>query len=128
MMYKVEVKNKGGSEVYVKSASGQFTVDLDGKTAVTSLDALLGSLGACMSYFIRKFAKSANIQMDMFKLDLEADLVSDNGYKFKKINVAIDTDGAVLDDAKKQSLAQFVKNCPTHNTLRSGPEIDIRIL
>lgn len=128
MQYKVEVKNKGGSEVYVKSASGQFTVDLDGKTGVTPLDALLGSLGSCMAYFIRKFAKSANIQMDMFKLDLEADLVSDNGYKFKKISVAIDTDGAVLDDAKKLSLEQFVKNCPTHNTLRSQPEIEIKVL
>lgn len=128
MQYKVEVKNKGGSEVYVKSATGAFTVDPDGKSAVNSLDVLLGSLGACMSYFIRKFAKSANIQMDMFKLDLEADLVSDNGYKFKKISVAIDTDGAVLDDAKKHSLVEFVKNCPTHNTLRSQPEIEIRIV
>jgi len=128
MMYKVEVKNKGGSEVYVKSASGQFTVDLDGKTGVTPLDTLLGSLGSCMAYFIRKFAKSANIEMGLFAVDVEADLVSDKGYRFKNINVSIDLDGAMVDDAKKQSLIQFVKNCPVHNTLRSQPEMDIRIV
>ncbi len=127
-MYKVQVKNRGGSEVHVRSSSGEFTVDTDAKTAVAPLDVLLGSLGSCISYFIRKFAKSANIQMDLFTLDLEAELVSDKGYRFKEIKVSIDLDGAVIDDAKKQSLVQFVKNCPVHNTLRNQPEIEIRVL
>ncbi len=127
-MYKVQVKNKGKSEVYVKSQSGEFTVDTDAKTAVAPLDTLLAALGSCMSFYIRKFAQSANIQMDLFTLDVEADLVSDKGYRFKDIKVSIDLDGAVIDDIKKQSLVQFVKNCPVHNTLRNMPEIDIKVV
>lgn len=126
-MYKVQVKNKGKSEVYVKSQSGEFTVDTDAKTAVAPLDTLLAALGSCMSFYIRKFAQSAGIQMDLFTLDVEAELVSDKGYRFKDIRVSIDLDGAVIDDMKKQSLVQFVKNCPVHNTLRNMPEIEIKI-
>jgi uncharacterized OsmC-like protein len=65
--------------------------------------------------------------MDLFTVDVEADLVSDKGYRFKDIRVSIDLDGTVIDDIKKQSLLQFVKNCPVHNTLRDTPEIDIKI-
>lgn len=126
-MYKVQVKNRGGSEVYVKSQSGEFTVDTDAKTAVAPLDTLLAALGSCMSFYIRKFAKSANIQMDLFTVDAEAELVSDKGYRFKDIRVSIDLNGSAIDDMKKQSLIQFVKNCPVHNTLRNMPEIDIKV-
>lgn len=126
-MYKVQVKNRGGSEVYVKSQSGEFTVDTDAKTAVAPLDTLLAALGSCMSFYIRKFAKSANIQMDLFTVDAEAELVSDKGYRFKDIRVSIDLNGSAIDDIKKQSLIQFVKNCPVHNTLRNMPEIDIKV-
>lgn len=126
--YKVETVNRGDSIIHVKSKSGEMIVDLDGKIALTPLEVFLSSLAACLSFYIKKFAKSANIQMDLFKIEIDSDLVLDNGYKFKNINVSIDTNGAVLDDAKKNSLIQFVKNCPVHNTLRSQPEIDIKII
>ncbi|MFA5105071.1 MAG: OsmC family protein [Candidatus Margulisiibacteriota bacterium] len=126
-MYKVQVKNKGKSEVYVKSPSGEFVIDTEAKSSVAPLDAFLASLGACISYYIRKFAASANIQIDLFTVDVEAELVSDKGYRFKDLRVSIDLNGANIDDARKQSLLQFVKNCPVHNTLRNSPEIDIKI-
>lgn len=66
--------------------------------------------------------------MDLFTVDVEAELVSDKGHRFKDIKVSIDLDGAMIDDIKKQSLVQFVKNCPVHNTLRNMPEIEIKVV
>jgi len=126
--YKVELIRKGDSFMNVKTKAGEFTIDLDGKEYPAPLEVLLASLGACMSFYIRKFINSLNIPFDIFKVQVDADLILEGGYKFKKINVSIDTDGAVLDDAKKLSLIQFVKNCPVHNTLRSQPEIEVNVL
>ena len=127
-MYKVEVSNKGGSEVFVKAKEAAFTIDTDGKTAAAPLEVLLASLGSCMSHYIRRFARTANIQMDSFALTLEAELAKDKGYYFKDINVTLDLKSTVIDDMRKTALAEFVKNCPVHNTIKNNPNINLILL
>ncbi len=127
MKYGVEISNKGGSEFFVTSKDGAFTIDTEGKE-ITPLDSMLAALGACMGYYIRRFARTANIQLDMFSVKVESDLAKDKGYYFKNIAVDIDLKGALIDDVKKRALVEFVKNCPVHNTLKNNPDIDVTLL
>lgn len=124
--YKVSVKNKGGDEFYAVSEHGSITIDPEGK-AIEPLETLLSALGSCMGYYVKKYAKMANIQLEIFTLNVQADLEKDKGYQFKNIKVLIDLDGTMIDDIKKGSLVEFVKNCPVHNTLKGSPEIDINV-
>ncbi len=126
-MYKVEVKNRGGSEFLVKSEDGSITINSEGG-AISPLDTLLSSLGACIGVYIKNYAKGAGITMDLFTVNLEAELSKNRGYYFKDINVSIDLNGSVIDDMKKKSLLEFVKNCPVHMTLQNEPSINIKIL
>lgn len=125
--YKVEVKNKGGTEYYATSEDGDFMMDGEG-AAVSPLDAFLASLGACMGTYIKKYLKSLNVDYSYFKLDIQADLIKERDYSFKDINISLDLDGAILDDLKKHSLLEFIKNCPVHATLKSVPDINVKII
>jgi uncharacterized OsmC-like protein len=126
-IYQVEVKNKGGTEFYAKAKDGEFMVDTAGH-AMAPLEVLLAALGSSTSYFIKKYAQSANIQLDMFIVNVEAEPAKEGGYYFKEIKVNIDLDGALIDDIKKDALLQFVKNCPVHMTLTSNPKIEHHLL
>lgn len=126
--YKVEVKNKGGSEFYVKSEHAEFTVDSDGGKGPAPLETLLAALGSCTGHYIRNFLTKANIDYAFFTVSVDSDLVKDKGFYLKDINISIDLNGAVIDDLKKESLIEFVKNCAVHNTLKASPNISLRIL
>jgi len=123
MSYKVEVKNRGGMEFTAKSEHGEFRIDADGK-AIEPLETLLAALGSCAGVYIRKYAQSANIQMDLFTIDLEAELAKGFPSYFKKIRMTIDLNGAVISDLQKNALLQFIKNCPVLNTLENEPAVE----
>ena len=125
--YKVEVKNKGGTQFFVKAEHGEFVVDSEGN-GPAPLETLLAALGSCTGHYIRNFLKKANVDYAFFTVSVEADLAKDKGYYLKDINVAIDLNGAVIDDLKKDGLIEFVKNCPVHYTLKSSPNINLKIL
>lgn len=126
-MYKVEVKNRGGLEFTAKSEHGEIKIDAEGK-AIEPLETLLASLGSCTGVYIRKYATSANIQMDLFTLKLEAELKKGFPTYFEKIKMTIDLNGSVLSDLQKNALMQFIKNCPVLNTLDNEPAVETVLL
>lgn len=123
-MYKVEVRHKEKMLFEVSSKDYTFTVDTDGK-GVTPPDALLASIGSCLGVYIRKYAQGAKLALENFSITVEAEFSKDGPLCFRKIQVSIDLKGASLDERRKQALAEFVKNCPVHNTLKAGPAVEI---
>ncbi|MCX5748967.1 MAG: OsmC family protein [Candidatus Saganbacteria bacterium] len=126
-MYKVKVKNNGGMVFTAKSEHGEIKIDAEGK-AIEPLETLLAALGSCTGFYIRKYAQSANIRMDMFTLDLEAELAKGFPSYFKKIKMSIDLNGAVLSDLQKTAMMEFIKNCPVLNTLDNEPAVETVLL
>lgn len=126
-MYKVEIENSGGSDFRVKSKDYEFIVDTKGK-GVTPPDALLASLATCLGVYIRKYFEGAKINCPGFKIGAEADFSKEPPFCFRAISLSVQLEGVTLDERRKKSLLDFMKNCPVHNTLKADPQIDINIL
>ena len=126
-MYKVEVSNRGSYLFNVKSADFQFAIDVNGK-GVTPPDALLASVGSCLGVYIRKYAEGSKLPIADFDISVEADFSKTPPACFRKINVAIDLKGVTLDERRQKAFLDFIRNCPVHNTLKNGPDVEIKIV
>jgi len=125
-MYQVEVINGGGSAFKIKSKDSEFIVDTK-PGGITPPDMLLASLGSCIGVYIRKYAEGAKLAIGGFRVTVVGELSKETPHCFRAINVAIDIPDAGLDDRRKRAMLHFIKNCPVHNTLKSAPEVDIKI-
>jgi uncharacterized OsmC-like protein len=125
-MYKVEVTHINDLAFSVKAQEENFIIDAKGK-GLTPLDALLSGLASCIGVYIRKYAEGAKLDLNKFKVKVEAELDKTPPVSFKRIDVAVDFNGTQLDERRKDALLRFVKNCPAHGTLKGNPEIDIKI-
>lgn len=126
-MYQVEIKNSGSSVLDINSQGFEFKMDLDGD-GMHPPDAMLVGLAACAGVYVRKYFKNAKEKPSGFRIKSWGDLDGEKGsYRFKKINIEIAIEGLQLDEMHVKALHRFVENCPVHNTLRSNPEIEIKI-
>lgn len=125
-MYRVDITNNGGYRFNVKSKDYDFTIDTAG-SAVTPPDTLLASLGSCIGVYIRKFAEGSGLALDEFSITVEAELSKEAPVCFRKINAFVDLKGFEMDERRKNALTHFIKNCPVHNTLKIGPDVNIDI-
>lgn len=85
---KAEVTLESGLKVSCKSRGFEITLDepeADGgtNTGMNPVEALLNSLGACLTIVAKSFARVKKINLKSFKVDLEGELDSD-GYLGKK--------------------------------------------
>ena len=126
-MYKALVIHRQDLAFTVKVGDSEFTIDAKGK-GVTPLDALLAGLGSCVGVYIRKYAEGAKLNLDNFKVSVEAQLCSEAPLAFKNIRVEIDLKSCLLDERRQEALLRFIKNCPAHNTLKGSPEIEFKLL
>jgi uncharacterized OsmC-like protein len=126
-MYHVDIINTGDSVFKVKSKDYEFAVDTKGK-GITPPDTLLASLGACIGVYIRKYMEGARLDIKEFSISLDAEFSREAPVSFKEIKVAIDLKGTKLEEGRKKALAEFIKNCPVHNTLRINPHIEVQLL
>ena len=122
-MYSVDISCKEGSTFEVTSGEAKTTIDLSGKN-LGPLPTLLAALGSCVGVYLRRYADNLKLPIKEFSVSVEADLVKDGAPGFRKINVSVDLKGAQLEEAKKEGLTRFIKNCPVHNTLHGSPEIE----
>ena len=122
-MYSIEIINNGGSQFDVKSKDYEFVIDTEGK-GITPPDTLLASIGSCMGVYIRKYFKNTNVIVKDFKIEVRGELSIERPISFKKIDISIDLHGVEIDEMRRKSLIEFVRNCPVHNTLRSNPVIE----
>ena len=126
-MYKVEVTHIKDLAFAVKAQEESFVIDAKGK-GLTPLDALLSGLASCIGVYIRKYAEGVKLELNNFKVKVEAELDKTPPVLFKKIDVSVDLNGAQLDERRKDALLRFIKNCPAHGTLKGNPEIDVKII
>ena len=42
--------------------------------------------------------------------------------------MSVDLKETQLDERRIRAMLEFVKNCPVHNTLKSNPEIEMKII
>lgn len=126
-MYKVEVTHIKDLAFSVKAQEESFIIDAKGK-GLTPLDALLSGLASCVGVYIRKYGEGVKLDLNNFKVLVEAELDKMPPVSFKKINVSVDLPDIGLDERRKEALLRFIKNCPAHGTLKGNPEIEIKIL
>ena len=126
-MYRVEATHIKDLAFSVKAQEESFIIDAKGK-GLTPLDALLSGLASCLGVYIRKYAEGAKLDLNNFKVLVEAELDKTPSFSFKRIGVSVDLAGNQLEQGRKDALLYFIKNCPAHNTLKGNPEIDIKII
>jgi len=126
-MYAVDIVNRGGYCFTVESKGYEFSVDMKGAQGVTPPDALLASLGSCIGVYIRKYIEGAGLSLAEFKVSVDADFDKTGAPCFKEINVNVELKGINLDARRLNAMLEFVKKCPVHNTLKSNPEVQIKI-
>jgi uncharacterized OsmC-like protein len=122
-MYTATLENKGDSKYFVTSKEYKFIIDTEGN-GISPLDTLVASLGACVGVYIRYYAAKNTLPFKEFTIKVDAEPV-DKPVRLAKINVTVIPKDGTLDEATKEKLLKFVKNCPVHNTLKNNPEIDI---
>ena len=127
-MYNVEVATKSGTSFLVKTQGHELIIDSEEKAGIAPMSILLSGLGACIGVYIRKYASGTKLEIKEFAISLRAELCKEHPIRFKTIELPIDFKGLVLDDMRKNSLIEFVKNCPVHNTLAVKPEVNIKLL
>ncbi|MDD5680476.1 MAG: OsmC family protein [Candidatus Omnitrophica bacterium] len=125
-MYQVEITNESGYVFNVKSKDYQFVIDTKGK-GITPPDTLLASLGSCVGVYIRKYAEDLRLELGNFNIKVEADLCREKPVRFTNINININLKDSGMDESRKKSLLEFIKNCPINNTLLSAPLVDVKI-
>ncbi|MDD2689943.1 MAG: OsmC family protein [Candidatus Omnitrophica bacterium] len=124
MSYSVEIKHIQDFTFKAKTAGCELIIDTKGK-GISPPDALLASLGSCVGVYIRKYAEGAKLNLANFTITVKAEFSKIAPVAFALISVSVDLKGAELDERRKKSLLEFIKNCPVHNTLKGNPEIEI---
>ncbi|MDD5128783.1 MAG: OsmC family protein [Candidatus Omnitrophica bacterium] len=126
-MYRVEVTHNRDMAFSAKAGEGEFSIDAKGK-GLTPLDALLAGLGSCIGVYIRKYAEGSKLQLENFKVNVSAELSKESPFSFRYISVEIDLKPGLIDERRQKALLEFVKNCPAHNTLKSNPAIEFKLI
>lgn len=125
-MYKVEAINTGGFTFNV-TADG-YVCKVDAKAGgMTPPGMLLGGLASCIGVYIRKYADGAKLELEGFEVKAEAEFAKDAPTRFDKINISINLRGSLPDERRRRALADFIKNCPVHNTMEHKPDIIINV-
>ena len=135
-VFKSTTNLKQGLQVEVVSGKHSFLLDeppaLGGTdTGMNPVEALLGSMGACMCIVARSFAKMHKIDLQDFKIDLDGELDPD-GFMgknkeakigFSKITMKIH----IKSNSSKEDLDNFIKfvekTCPVCDTVINTPEM-----
>ena len=125
-MYQVEITHNQDLNFTAKTGESEFVIDAKGK-GFGPLDAFLAGLGSCIGVYIRKYSEGAKLDLSNFKVKVSAELSKDAPFCFRQIFVEVELKGALLDERRQKALAEFIKNCPVHNTIKGSPQIEFKI-
>ncbi|MBC2581016.1 OsmC family protein [Clostridium sp. DJ247] len=129
-------KIKDKNSVICESRGFNFTLEPTAEndnmnSAMNPMEALLGSLGACVTLITLNHAKNNGINIEDIWVELEGDLDSDgtmspnikSGYTDIRCKVHIDTDAS---QEQISNLMDTVKSkAPVADTIQSGVKLDI---
>ena len=129
-MYEIEVLYRGRFKYSIKSLNYEVKVDFPKDDAslvdgITPPALLLASLGSCLAVYLERYLNSSKISFDRFTIKVNSDICKDPPKYLKDINIKIDIQASQLDKSRKESLLEFIKNCPVHNTLIHNPAVNI---
>lgn len=125
-MYRVDINNKGDYSFGVISEKYEFRIDASGE-GVRPPDALLAGLGTCIGVYLRKYAKGHKLNLPEFSIAVWAEFNKGRRVSFQNIKVEIDLKGAEINQSQINSMKEFIKNCPLHNTIEDGAAIEIKL-
>ncbi len=126
-MYSVDIRHQEDMVFEVKSRDYGFLIDAKGK-GMTPPDTLLAALGSCIGVYIRKYAEGAKLDLEKFKITVEAEFPKEPPLCFREIRVLLDFEGVQMEERRRKALLEFIKNCPVHNTLKANPLVEIRVV
>ena len=126
VMYQVEITHNQGLNFTAKAGEGEFVIDAKGKE-FGPLDAFLAALGSCIGVYIRKYAEGTKLDLSNFKVKVSAELSKESPIYFRQVFVTIDLKACQLDERRQKALAEFIKNCPVHNTIKGSPQVEFKI-
>lgn len=139
-VFKSTTKLQEGLQIEVTSGKHKFILDeppqLGGTdTGMNPVEALLGSMGACMCIVAKSFAKMHKIDLQDLKIELEGDLDPD-GFMgknkeakigFSKIRIKI----YIKSNSSEEDINSFVrfieKTCPVCDTIVNSPEMTTQV-
>jgi uncharacterized OsmC-like protein len=124
-MYIVDVDNKGTGIFNVKARENEMAIEPMGK-GFSPGEVLMASLGSCIGYFIRAYAKQANLEIKEFSIHLESDFtkgkalfgMKEQPLAMREITASIDLKGA-LDPRRTEALLRFVASARSRPRLKS---------
>lgn len=123
-MHSLDIENKGNFTFKVKLKDCEFVIDTKEKS-ISPLDALLASLGSCVGVYIRKYFEGAKLELKDFDIKVESEFLKDRPPRFRDIFISIDLKETKINELRKKSLLEFIKNCPVGSTLKNSPNIEI---
>lgn len=127
-MYHVDIAYKDEYLFEVTSGNYKFAVDAKAAGGITPPDMLLASLGTCIGVYIHKYAQGAKLDIKDFAISVDAEFSKEPPVRFRDIKVSVDLKRAPLDERRKKSLLEFIKNCPVHNSLAASPAVEIKLV
>lgn len=139
--FKAETTLLSGVKVSCKARDFEITLD-EPKTSggtdtgMNPVEALLNSLGACLTIVAKSFARAKKINLKSFKVDLEGELDPD-GYMGKNPDIKkgfskIKTTFHIEADNTEEEIKDFIdfvnNTCPVHDTIENTPEFETEIV
>ena len=125
-MSHIDIHNKGEYVFEAVAGDNRCVMDMHKEAGMSPSEAFLGSLGACVGVYLRKYVDNAGLDLPEFSVSVEAELDSQGLRSYKKIDIDIDLKGLDIDEKRVEALLAFARNCPVHNTTKCDPEIQIR--
>lgn len=136
-----EVTLENGVQVSCKSRNFEITLDEPRSSGGTDagmnpVEALLNSLGACLTIVAKTFAEAKNIHLKSFKVGLEGELDPDghmgknpNAKKgFSKIKSTFHVEADNTEEEIKDFIDFVNYTCPVHDTIANTPEFETKIV
>lgn len=139
-VFKSTTKLQEGLQIEVTSGKHKFILDeppqLGGTdTGMNPVEALLGSMGACMCIVAKSFAKMHKIDLQDLKIELEGDLDPD-GFMGKNKEAKIGFSKVrfkiyIKSNSSEEDIHSFVKfierTCPVCDTIVNSPEMTTQV-
>lgn len=130
-MYEVNLKYINNFKYEVRSQNYSINVELPKENqaleGITPPALLLASVGSCLAVYLERYLKDTKIGFDKFFINVKSDICKESPHYLKTIDIKIEIPGLDLDEKRKRSLLEFIKNCPVHNTLANRPQVNIEI-
>lgn len=94
-------------------------------SGMSPLEAFLASLGSCVGVYAQHYCEGAHINATGLTVEVIAELGKEKPVMFRDIKVNVKLDCEIGD--RKEAVLRFIRNCPIHNTIHNGAQVDMAL-